>query len=144
MTMAQAIAQAKTWTFSGLKSNKGFDYVGVIPETELPALVLQFPLYPKFDAFEPLTITGSSGAGVWYVEHCLLCFSAALKRPPQRLDAIITLADLYLDKLVADATLGGYLTQPMDVMVMPPGVVEFNNSLYAGVVFMERWSVLYS
>lgn len=143
MTLAAAVAQIKTWTFSGLKTNKGFDYVGVLPESELPALVLQFPLYPKLDGFAPLRVAGTSGEAIWYVEHYLLCFGGSLKRPAQRLDAIITLADAYLVKMLGDPRLNNTLSRPMDILVMPPGAVELGGSIYAGVVFLERWAVEY-
>ena len=122
------------------------DLPGGLRAADLPALLPAFseggPLFgEREEGLLALTLDGGAWTSSLAVDHLLIwapCGAGGGMR--EALPGLVTAIDAYLAAVGADAWLGGALDEPLAIVRILPGVIDWGGTLYHGVTFRHRWS----
>lgn len=116
------------------------DFQGVVPEYQLPALVVRLG-GTGGEGMRPLGISADAGRVVVHVEHLLLVSGLGVGFSEQMFYGALTHVDNYLAAVAGDLDLGGTLAEPLAIADIYAGRLNVFDALYYGVLFRHRWVI---
>lgn len=137
MTLAAALTRLNSWTFTGLKTNKGHSLSVPPVATELPTLVVELAF--SYEGLAVANVGFTQGLAVFHVAHLLLSDMVGMDRPEKRITDLVTLLDAYLSKVASDFRLNDNLAEPISIVASEIGPVRFMSMVYFGVRLTHRW-----
>jgi hypothetical protein len=141
MTLAAALTRLATWSVTGVTTHYAYNAMPiVIPEAQLPALVVDFP---EGGGYESINVALTSGILRVRVDHILLVAGEGLGLPLDRNTNTITLIDNYFAKVITDATLNSNLADGLKISTIQMGGLEYGGVLYQGIIFPHLWEIVY-
>lgn len=141
MTLAAALTRLATWSVTGVTTNYAYNAMpDVIPESKLPALVVDFPDGSQYGA---INVALTSGVLRVHLNHILLIRGMGMGLAADRFASYVTLIDNYMAKVITDATLNANLIDGLVIRTIEVGPTEWGGGLYAGIVFPHEWKILY-
>jgi hypothetical protein len=142
VTLAAAVARINTWLPTTFTRNFGSSMNALPTGADMPALAL-FP-GEGFGSKAAAAVVGYTAFEVTFaIEHWIIAFGSGQKLASERLDALVTLVDYYMAKLITDSTLNSTLTRPIAVVDVALGVKLLGGLGYECAVLLQHWSVKY-
>lgn len=140
MTLANALTQIETWSVGSVTAIEYDAEERVFAEEELPVSIIRFPTTFN-NAYNVVNINADEGTGNLLIEHIYLLSSLGLGI--QRASDLVGVIDNYLPALLLDSNLDDELDEPIKILQIIPGTIEFGGLAYWGVVFLEQWVLHY-
>jgi hypothetical protein len=138
MTLKAAVDRLGTWVVTGVVTNYGNDdYPGIIPHTELPALLVLGA--EEGEGAKAFNVSMTQARVAVAMSHYLLVKGAGIGRPQARMYDSLALVDNYYAKVVTDWLLNGTLLEPLRITDTTFGLIQIGNGTYYGVTFRHEW-----
>jgi hypothetical protein len=142
MTLAAALTRLATWSVTGVTTHYAYNAMpdGAIPESKLPALVVDFGEYGEI---VPVNVALTSGTLDIQIDHWLLYQGYGLGLASERHSTLVTLTDNYMAKVITDMTLNANLADSLKIAPIQLGSFEYGGLIYRGILFRHVWKILY-